>query len=206
LHEDAESASNVAASPRGPSAAARRKTAVGFVDEREIAERALESADLDDGAEPVFPPVARRFLQARESLGLTQSEVAAQWGQDPSAYWDLEFHDSEAFDVVSVQDVVTLAAILRVSVMHLLFGEEPSPPLPATTYAEVIRRLRDQMTQRTLSVDEMSDLVGWELAEYLDDPDKLAELPIFGLRWVCKTAGVDWATTLRNPTARAMTG
>jgi len=179
---------------------------VGFADERLIAERALALADLDDGGEPVFPPVARRFLEARESLGITQGEVAAQWGEQPSMYWDLELHDSEAFNVISVQDLVTLGAILRVSVMHLLFGQEPPPELAATTYSEVARRLRAQMNDRAMSVDQMSDLVGWKLEEYLDDPDKLAELPIFGLRWVCNAVEVDWATTLANPTARLTTG
>jgi transcriptional regulator with XRE-family HTH domain len=182
------------------------ESGVGFADEREIAERALALADLDDGDEPVFPPVAQRFLQAREVLGLTQSEVAAQWGQRPSMYWDLELHDDEAFNVISVQDLVTLAAILRVSVMHLLFGQEPSPRLPTTTYTEVARRLRAKMGDRAMAVEQMSELVGWDLAEYLDAPDKLAELPIFGLRWACKAADVDWATTLANPIARLTTG
>jgi len=178
------------------------ESGVGFADEREMAERALAAADLDVGGEPVFPPVARRFLQAREALGLAQSEVAAQWGEQPSMYWDLELYDSEAFDVVSVQDLVTLAAVLRVSVMNLLFGEEPSPQLPATTYSEIARRLRADMSGRAMSVEQMSEEVGWELAEYLSEPDKLSELPIYGLRWVCKAANVDWATTLSNPTAR----
>ena len=176
-----------------------------FADERDIVERALELAALDDGREPVFPAVASRFRQARETLGLTQSAVAAQWGQEPSMYWDLEFHDDEAFDVISVQDLVTLAAILRVSVMHLLFGDEPIPGLVTTTYTDVVRRLRANMDARRMTVDEMSDLVGWELREYLDDPDQLATLPISGLRPICKAADVDWATTLTNPTARPVT-
>src|SRR5689334_11899982 len=96
-----------------------------FDAERQMAEEALASTDIDDSAEPKFPPVAQRFLRAREALGLTQDEVAAQWGEEPSMYWDLELHDDEAFDVISVQDLVTLAAILKVSVMYLLFGQEP---------------------------------------------------------------------------------
>jgi transcriptional regulator with XRE-family HTH domain len=175
---------------------------MGFVEEREMAERALAHSGPDDGSEPAFPPVAQRFLRAREALGLSMDEVAAQWGQQPSMYWDLEFHDSEAFDVISVSDLVTLAAILRVSIMHLLFGDDPSSPLPTTTYAEVVRRLTARMDAVGITVDQMSDSTGWDLSEYLDDPRKLEDLPIFGLREVCKAAGVDWVTTLANPTAR----
>jgi transcriptional regulator with XRE-family HTH domain len=195
----------VSANPLG-GAAKYVESGVGFAETRELIECALALADSDDGGEPVFPPVARRFLQAREALGLKQSEVARKWGQQPSMYWDLELYDFEAFDVISVQDLVTLAAVLRVSVTHLLFGEEASSRLPTTSYSEIVRRLRAQMDDRAMSVEQMSELVGWELAEYLDDPDKLAELPIVGLRWVCKAADVDWATTLANPTARLTTG
>ena len=178
---------------------------MAFADERALAERALELAEMDNGGEPVFPPVAQRFLHARETLRLTQSEVAAQWGEPPSMYWDLELHNSEAFHVSSVQDLVTLAAILRVSVMHLLFGGEPLQPLPVTSYPEVVRQLRAKMKESSMSVVQLSEAAGWELAEFLDAPEKLATLPIFGLRWVCKAAGVDWATTLANPTARLTT-
>src|SRR5262249_54768695 len=120
-------------------------------------------------------------------------------------YWDLEFHDSEAFDVSSVRDLATLAGILRVSVFHLLFGDDPSPALPTTPFAEVIRRLRARMDEREMTVDQMSDSVGWELSEFLEDPGNLADLPIYGLRWICKAADVDWATTLANLTDRQAT-
>jgi hypothetical protein len=175
---------------------------MSFTDEREIVERALALGDLDNRVEPVFPPVSQRFLRAREAAELTPDEVAEQWGEPASMYWDLELYDSEAFDVISVQDLVTLAAVLHVSVMQLLFGEEPARALPVTSYLEVTRRLRAAMKEQEITVDQMSDAVGWDLGPFLAQPDKLAELPIFGLRWVCDAAGVDWATTLGNPRAR----
>jgi len=171
---------------------------VGFATERDLVERALAHDDSEQSGEPVFPPVARRFLEAREHLGLTQDEVAAQWGQPPSMYWDLEFHDDEAFTVIGVRELIALAQILHVSVMHLLFGGEPSPPLAAIPYPEIARRLRARMNEQAISEGELSELVGWELAEYLASPDKLAELPIFGLRSICGAADVDWAATLAN--------
>jgi len=169
---------------------------VGFATEREIVERALEIRDSDDGREPAFPPVARRFLEAREAAELSQEEVAARWGQPPSMYWDLEFHDDEAFTVIAVGDLAILAGILRTPLMRLLFGEEPSPPLPPVPYSEVARRLRVRMQDDGISVEELSELAGWDVAEYLDTADKLAELPICGLRSVCRVAGVDWAAAL----------
>ena len=169
---------------------------MGLTSEREIVERALSIYDADDGREAVFPPVARRFVEAREALGLSREDVAARWGQPVSMYWDLEFHDDEAFTVISVRDLVMLAGILQTPLVRLLFGAEPSPALPAVPYAEIARRLHARIEHEAISADELSEQAGWEVAEYLDAPDKLAELPICGFCSVCRVAGVDWAVAL----------
>lgn len=169
---------------------------MGFAEERDLAERALAAADRDDGEELEFPPVARRFAQAREAVGLSQAEVAERWHQPTSMYWDLEFHDSEAFDVISVGDLSRLAGILQVSVFYLLFSEEPPSTIPMVSYSEIVRRIRETMVGKGLSIDEVGDAVGVELRVYLHDPERLSELPIFELRWVCQAVGVDWVEVL----------
>jgi len=169
---------------------------VGFREDRDLAERALAAADRGDGEEAEFPPVARRFERAREALGLSQADVAERWQQPTSMYWDLEFHDSEAFDVISVGDLSRLAGILQVSVFYLLFGEEPSFPVPTVSYSEIVRRIGEAMAAKGMSIDEMGDAVGVELRDYLHDPDRLSELPIFELRWICQAVGVNWVEAL----------
>jgi transcriptional regulator with XRE-family HTH domain len=169
---------------------------VGFAEERELVERALAASDQDDGEEIEFPPVAARFTRAREAVGLSQAEVAERWHQPPSMYWDLEFHDSEAFDVISIDDLVSLARILRVTPNYLLFGGEPSSPVAPVSYSEVVRRLREKMEAEKLSVDRVGDIVNVEMREYFQEPERLGELPIFLLRGICQFVGVDWAATL----------
>ena len=169
---------------------------MSFAKERDLAERALAAADRDEGEDPEFPPVAKRFADAREALGLSQAEVAERWHQPTSMYWDLEFHDSEAFDVVSVRDLVCLAGILQVPVLYLLFGEEPSFSLPTVPHSEIVRRLHEMMEARRLSVEQLSELVGVELQDFLQDPDRLTDLPIALLRWICRAVGVDWTEAL----------
>jgi hypothetical protein len=71
-----------------------------------------------------------------------------------------------------------------------------------TPYSEVVARLRARMVEEAISEDELGDRVGWELDSLLDNPSSFADLPIFGLRWICREVGVDWATTLSNVTAR----
>ena len=169
---------------------------MGFAEERELVERALAAADQDDGEEIEFPAVAARFTRARDAVGLSQAEVAERWGQPPSMYWDLEFHDNEAFDVISIDDLVNLARILQVTPNYLLFGGEPSLPVVPVSYSEVVRRLRDKMEAENLSVDRMGDIVNIEIREYLQEPERLGDLPIFLLRGICQVVGLDWAATL----------
>jgi hypothetical protein len=171
---------------------------VSYAEERELVERALAAADQDDGEEIEFPPVAERFTRAREALGLSQADVAERWHQPPSMYWDLEFHDNEAFDVISVDDLVNLAKILQVTPDYLLFGEEPPSPVAPVSYSEIVRRLREKMEAENLSVDRIGDIVNVEIREYLQEPERLGELPIFLLRGICNVVDVDWAATLTN--------
>jgi hypothetical protein len=169
---------------------------MGPTSERDLVERALSVYDADDGREAAFPPVARRFFEAREVLRLSREDVAARWGQPVSMYWDLEFHDDEAFTVISVRDLVMLAGILRTPLIRLLFGAAPLPALPAVPYAEIARRIHARIEDEGISADELSEQAGWEVAEYLEAPDKLVELPICGFRSVCRVAGVDWTAAL----------
>ena len=75
-------------------------------------------------------------------------------------YMDLELYDSEAFDVLSVEDLVKLAAILQVSVQYLLFGSDPLEPLAVTSYPEIVRQLRARMQASSMSVNQLSDAAG----------------------------------------------
>lgn len=168
---------------------------MGLNCERELVERALSVYDADDGREAVFPPVARRFLEAREALGLSREDVATAGASryrctgisnftTTSLHRDLRprpgdsrRHPGHAADPAAVRP-------------------EPSPALPAIPYTEVARRLRARINDEGLSADELSEQAGWEVAECLDAPDTLADLPSCGFRSVCGVAGVDWVATL----------
>ncbi|HZI89103.1 MAG TPA: hypothetical protein VFD83_01470 [Candidatus Polarisedimenticolia bacterium] len=170
---------------------------MGFVEEREMAEAALEASDLE-GTEKPYPPVARRIREAREALGLSYEELADRWGQPTSMTWDPERFDHEAFDVLSVEELSKLAAVLQTPLLSLLFGEEPVPPLRPTGFDEIAEGLRARMRTDAISVEDLAERVGWELQSFLDDPSTLGQLPIFGLRWVCREVGADWVSVLES--------
>jgi transcriptional regulator with XRE-family HTH domain len=169
---------------------------VGFAEERDMAEQALAAYDLETVEERAFPPVAQRILRAREAAGLTHVDVAARWGEPVSMYWDLEFHDDEAFTVVSVKQLQRLAVVLGTTVTTLLFGEDPSELPAAAGYSEIVARLRARLAEEPVSVEVLSDRIGWELEPLFADPGALGDLPICAMRSVCHAAGIDWVAPL----------
>ena len=165
-------------------------------DERHLVEAALALLSSTEASEIVWPPVARRIREARQRLGLTESAVATRLEIEDSEYWDVEFHDDEAFTSFSVEQLTRLAGILGVPLHALLFGAEATASGERASFASITKRLQALAANEGLSIDELSERVGWELEEILATPESLGELNVAGLRDVCMAVGVDWATAL----------
>ena len=84
-----------------------------------------------------------------------------------------------------------LASVLGTSANTLLFGEEPALAESVATYADVVARLHVRMTNDGVDVEQLGNEVGWDLDAFLTDPEALGEVPIDGLRSVCRVANVD---------------
>src|SRR5215470_11446748 len=109
--------------------------------DRELVEAALARLRADQDVEE-WPPVARRFEQARERLGLTLDDVADRLGVANTEYWDIEFHHDEAFSCFSVVELRRIATILDTPLEILLFGsdfERPTDRISPTAIAERLR-------------------------------------------------------------------
>ena len=166
-------------------------------DERELAESALAQRDAQVDSDKVqWPPVARRAREARERLGLSEADVAARLGIRPSEYWDIERYDSEAFDVFDVELLTRLSSVLGMSLDALLFGSNDAHPISRTPYRVVVERLLAAAAREGLTIEQLSDRVGWDLTAASADHAALGQLPVSGLRDVCRAAGVDWVTVL----------
>ena len=177
---------------------------MGFAQEREMAERALDTLDCENEHERApFPPAADRILGARQRLGLTQNEVAARWGLPPSLYWDLELYDVEAFTVPSIGELTRLAVALETPLAVLLFGEEAPVGLETPSVSEVVELVRGRLERAGDTVETLGQAVGWDLEPILARPEALADYCVVGLRDICKAVGVDWVGVLLAPHWRA---
>src|SRR5262245_14828986 len=99
------------------------------IDERELAEAALAKVRAQQETESdEWPAAARRFEQARERLGLTLDGLAARLGVVTHSYWDIEFHNDEAFDCFSIVELRKIATVLGEPLEALLFGSHYVAP------------------------------------------------------------------------------
>ena len=165
-------------------------------------ERAQIEAAFDDlsrprsAGEPQWPPVAARIRQARERLGLSLSSIAENLGLEVSEYQDVEFHDDEVFTNFSAKHLRALGEILSLPLHEILFGPNAEPVLVTTSSSEIARLISEMATARQLSLDELSNVVGWELEPIVRDPARLADLNLDGLRSVCNAVDIDWVSAL----------
>src|SRR4030095_16468919 len=133
------------------------------IDERARAEAALTKVRADQETESdEWPAAAPRFQRARERLGLTLDGVAALLGVETREYWDIEFHNDEAFDCFSVVQLRQIATILGEPLEALLFGAGFVRTTTRISPAAIAERLRALAASEELTIEELSDRVGWD--------------------------------------------
>ena len=127
--------------------------------------------------------IDERIMMRRKQLGLSDVEVAKQSDLSIDEYWDVEHHADEIFDI-PVRVVKKLCQILQCDLLSLLeiscdfctAGKSYSQDyrLPRN---ELIRKRR---TQKQLTIDELSDQVGFapiEIQKLEADPEHVENWP-----------------------------
>jgi transcriptional regulator with XRE-family HTH domain len=169
-----------------------------MTDERALAEAAL--AFQHKGGSPgydAWPNVAKRVRDARERLGFSEAEVAERLGISDSEYQDIEFHDDEAFMVFPLDRLARLASLLELRLEAMLFGPDAPAIAAPTDFATIANRLQQRAATERLTLDELGDRIGWELAGMISNPESMGdELPVSGLYDLCSAVGIDWVSAL----------
>jgi hypothetical protein len=145
----------------------------------------IEPADL------IRPGQAQRLAEAREASGRESGELAALLNISFEAYRDLEWFDEEIVDVLSFDQLLTLATAIKLELRHFFDAGD----LGQLTFAELATRLESSATD-SASLAALEEKVGWELGKHLEDPSTFGELPAIALADIGKFVGVDWRSLL----------
>ncbi len=135
-----------------------------------------------------------RFRAARERLGLSPQEVAAQSGVSDAGVWDIEECEGDLTCCYSPSDLQRFCRVLRLHPAEL-FGERISEP--AVSPEELVRRIHEECRLRGVTLEQFEDAVGWRLSACMDPPQRLLEdMTVDGLQWLCRELRIDWRRAL----------
>ena len=135
-----------------------------------------------------------RFREARERLGLNESEVAIRSGLYAATIWDIENCDGDLTNCYSPGELRKFCQVLRIHPVEL-FGEKISES--EVSPEELVQLMHKECILRNVTLEQFEDAVGWRLSACIESPERLLEdLSIEGLQWLCRELRIDWRRAL----------
>ena len=145
------------------------------------------ASDLSDG-----PGYAKQLARARRASGQDPGELAFELGISYESYRDLEWFDDEIITALSWSQLLRLADLLKLD-LRTFFALRSEDEL---SLDELAAMLRGEQGKRGLTLPELEDAVGWEIASALDEPEQLNQLPPDALAELASFVGADWRKLL----------
>ena len=139
---------------------------------------------------------SQRVQRAREALGLSVQQVAAELHLGLPWYCDIESDSDEVFSNISLAHLQLLGYALQTEPVRILLGEAAAVPNRRGEFQDVRVALNHKMNALGLDAETLSARVGWNLREVLVDSQELWNFTVDGLRDVCSFAEVDWLSVL----------
>ena len=137
----------------------------------------------------------RRLREARERSGKSIGEMAALLGLSWESYRDLEMHDEEILDSVSLRQLITLSKALGIDLVEF-FSNGASKPAEKVSLNALAEKINEYLAAHNFTIAEFEDAVGWEVANCLTDPSQFINFNLDGLMDVSKPLNVDWRAVL----------
>jgi len=139
---------------------------------------------------------AEKIRQKRLAVGKSEREMADLIGINLPSYCDLERHDNEVLNCLSLRELNNMCEVLNLTPADLLSKEANSNTLSRVSFAEFIGVVQGHIESNGFSVQGFEDKAGWELGSLLNAPDKIWERNVQFLRDVCAEVGIDWRRVL----------
>src|SRR5882672_6867430 len=127
--------------------------------------------------------IGMRFRAARERLGLSHAQAAAQMRVTPAAVSAMEMDDDEIGSCCTLADVGRFAGVLRTTSRELFDIPAAVSPL---RLAELEQLIREHCQSHGISVQQFGEIVDWPVGT------NIADLPLVLIADICKELHVDW--------------
>lgn len=138
---------------------------------------------------------SKRLQAYREQLGKSPAEVASLVGIPFPSYVDLEMHENELFDAISLRQLASLGNALNFKVPEL-FKNESALTGDSITFTQLADKIRRFVISHSISIQEFEDRAGWGVEKALEQPEEFLNLNLTGLKDICRELQVNWLSVL----------
>jgi hypothetical protein len=141
----------------------------------------------------------REILErAREAVNKTMREAAAAAGISLPCDCDLEDHDDEITMCIDLDKLRDVCRVVSRNTTDLFPDDARRLDGQKLAFTDITRALEAYLMEQRMSLDEFEDKVGWNLHEFLANPELGWKWNIDCLRDVCGPLGIDWIKALPN--------
>ena len=138
--------------------------------------------------------IRERLKILRERRGLSEHEAAAAIGINSPSYFDLEQHESEFFMCISLRGLKKLFIVLDTRLSDVV-GVSSTSGI-AGGFADLAAAINERIGRGEFTIEQFEERAGWEIADFLKNPECAWNWNVDGLRDVCGAAGFDWVAVL----------
>ncbi len=139
--------------------------------------------------------VAATLRSHRIRAGKSREDLAAELQLNPTWLQDLERRDDELAATLSIFQAMELAAAVGTD-LRTLFADD-TPAGPHVSIIELPERVRARLTDEGITVEALSDQLGWDVAPLMESPLQAAtEMPLAFLQEVAGRLGISWLSLI----------
>ena len=140
--------------------------------------------------------------EARHKLGLQPEALASALHITTPAYYDLESHQSDLFQGLSLKQVILLSHLLHLPLQTMLSAERPSGASGALMDLAVRVAVHCKEKEAGLTIEQFGDQVGWDIQRFVHAPaTALEDWCVDTLRAVCSAVRFSWLDVLSKEAA-----
>jgi hypothetical protein len=137
-----------------------------------------------------------RLTKAREAAGRTPQEMAKIASLNVPSYYDLEWCDDEIFRCLNLDELQAICKELRIVPRDLFTGEHAGGGANAISFDFLAKQVSHYLEEQKMSQASFEDMVGWELGEFLQNPQAANKWNIDCLQDICRPLKIDWLDVL----------
>lgn len=140
---------------------------------------------------------AKRIRELRKLAGKSEKEMALLLNISEMAYLDIELYDDEIFDCLTLTQVNNLSKIFNKTLFEMIVPSDYITKIGnQVSFFDLVVKIKKYIKNNKIKIDEFENMVGWNLKEFIENPNWAWEQPIMFLQDICNMLEINWIDTI----------